>query len=100
VVSLHGVRELIMNFDFLLDIDLPLIAQKTMQIFKYGALVGFLVTTVLIINLNNKAFNTVFKDRAKSYFWFFLIISVIPLLAFIYIFNLLFARFSTVFGVN
>lgn len=83
--------------DIILDLDLRLIAQKTMQIFKYGAMVGFLVTTVLVINLNNRAFNSIFKERAKSYFWFFLLISVIPLLAFIYIFNMFFGRFAQAF---
>ncbi len=83
------------------DIDtVNLIIHKVLQIFKYGAIVGFFVTTVLIINLNNRAYNHVFQTKAKSYFWFFLIISIIPLLSFIYIFNMFFGKFTLAFGTQ
>jgi len=75
-----------------------LFIHKTLQVFKYGAVAGFLVTTTLIINLNNKAFNSVFKGKTKSYFWFFLLVSLIPLLVFIYIFSALFGKLSLAFS--
>jgi len=85
---------IIMSFDLE---TVNLIIQKFIQVFKYGAIVGFFVTTILIINLNNKAFNSVFQQRSKSYFWFFLLISIIPLLAFIYVFNILFGKITLAF---
>ncbi len=81
------------------DIDtINLFIHKALQIFKYGAIVGFFVTTILVINLNNKAYNHVFKQKSKSYFWFFLLLSIIPLLSFIYIFNMFFGRFTLAIG--
>src|SRR3972149_5607418 len=85
---------------FVMQIDPQAFVNQTLSLFKYGAMLGFLVATVLLMNLNNKAFKYVFKDRAKSYFWFFLLLSVIPLLVFIYIFNLLFGRLSLAMGAN
>ena len=70
------------------------VVEKAAGFLKYGAMLGFLVTTILIINLNNKAFKFVFKDHAKRYFWFFMLLSLIPLLAFIYLFTAFFGKLN------
>jgi apolipoprotein N-acyltransferase len=63
---------------------------------EYSAIMGLIVTTVLIININNKAFNYVFKENSKRFFWLFMILSTIPLLIFIYLFTVLFGRFGRI----
>jgi spore maturation protein SpmB len=82
----------------MVEVDPQLFMNKVLEVFKYGAMLGFLVATTLLINLNNKAFTSVFREHSKAYFWFFLVISVIPLLAFIYVFNFLFGRLTFAFG--
>jgi len=67
---------------------------EALQFLKFSAIAGFLATATLLINLNNKAFNYIFKEKAKSYFWFFLLISIIPLLAIIYVFNVFFGKLA------
>ena len=78
--------------------DLILFTRKAVEIFRFGAIIGLIVATTLFVNINNKAFNTVFRERAKSYFWFFLMLSVIPLLVFIYIFSFLFGKLTYAMG--
>lgn len=84
----------------MLKIDAGDFVQKSMQFLKYGAMLGFFVTSVLVINLNNKAFKYIFKDHAKNYFWFFLLLSIIPLLVFIYLFNLFFGKLNLTFAAG
>ena len=81
-------------------IDIENFLNQVALIFKYGAMLGFLVATTLLINLNNKAYSRVFKTKSKSYFWFFLVLSIIPLLAFIYVFNFLFGKLTLARGLN
>ena len=57
---------------------------------RYGAITGFICVSVLIINLNHKLFNTVFRDSAKRFWWLFVLISLVPFLVIIYIFNFFF----------
>lgn len=78
-----------------ITLDKKEVITQTLNVIKYGAIAGFLATTTLLINLNNKLFLRVFKEKSKSYFWFFLIISIIPLLAFLYVFNALFGKLSS-----
>lgn len=73
-----------------MKIDPQVFINQTLTFFRYGAIAGFIVCATLLINLNNKAFTYIFKDRAKQYFWFFMLLSVIPLLAIIFVFNALF----------
>lgn len=78
-----------------MTLDKKEVVAQTIQVIKYSAIVGFIATTTLLINLNNKLFLNVFKEKAKSYFWFFLVISIIPLLAFLYIFNVFFGKLAS-----
>jgi hypothetical protein len=77
-----------------------LFAGRAMQFLRWGAMLGFFVTAVLVINLNNKAFRFVFREHARSYFWFFLILSIIPLLVFIYLFNAFFGKLNLSFAAS
>jgi ATP-dependent Zn protease len=82
-----------------MTIDPTFFFQKAIEFLRYGAIIGFLVATTLLINLNNKAYNSVFKEKKKQYFWFFLVISLIPLLIFIAIFNFIFQRLTMASGL-
>lgn len=77
-----------------MKVDFLEVTNKAIQFLRYGAMLGFFVASILIINLNNKAFNFVFKEHAKRYFWFFMLLSVIPLLVFIFLFNAFFGRLN------
>lgn len=70
-------------------INLP---RAWVSFFRYSAMAGFLAITALIINLNHKAFNKLFGEKAKTYRWVFLVTSIFPLLLFLYIFALLFGK--------
>jgi len=60
------------------------------SVLKTIALVGFLITATLIVGLNFKIFNNIFKDKALNYWWLFLVISAIPIVVAIYIFSFFF----------
>jgi hypothetical protein len=77
-----------------LVLDKSTFVEQSMQMVRYSAIVGFIAATTLVINLHNKLYLKVFKNKAKSYFWFFLLLSIIPLLVFLYIFNALFQKLS------
>jgi hypothetical protein len=83
------------HFSISVNLDNKEVITQTLQIVKYSAIAGFIATTTLLINLNNKLFLKVFKKKSKSYFWFFLVISVIPLLAFLYVFNAVFGKLTS-----
>lgn len=84
------MRKLVgMDRETFIDITL-----KATQFLRYGAMLGFFVTSILVINLNNKAFRYVFKSHARSYFWFFMLLSIIPLLVFIFLFTTFFGKLN------
>lgn len=55
---------------------------------------GFIVLAVIVINLNYHAFTKFLGQRSKSFWWFFLIFSLFPLLLILYIFSFLFGGFD------
>jgi hypothetical protein len=57
---------------------------------KSVSFVGFLITATLLVGLNFKIFNNIFKDNAKNYWWLFLVISAVPILVAIYIYTFFF----------
>lgn len=57
---------------------------------KVSAIIGLIVTTVLIINLNYHAFNLVFKERNKLFWTLFFTMVLIPLLVLLYLFTIFF----------
>ncbi len=65
---------------------------RLMEAFRIGSITGFLATVTLLINVNYKVYQRIFKDKAKSYWWLFLLSALIPLLLFLYIFSLLFGK--------
>ena len=70
-------------------------SQQIQSFFKFSAVVGFLATTTLLINLNHFTFQRVFGEgKSKSFWWLFVLFSVIPLLVILYIFNIVFNRIS------
>jgi hypothetical protein len=83
-----------------MKVDVLVFIEKSMQFLRYGAMLGFFVVSILIINLNNKAFRFVFREHAKTYFWFFLLLSIIPLLVFIYLFNAFFGKLNLSFAAS
>jgi len=66
------------------------IPPQFLEFMRYSAITGFIVTTTLIVNINHHVFGTIFRERAKSYWWLFVLSGIIPLLVFIYIFNFIF----------
>jgi len=65
-----------------------------MAFFRFSAVAGLLATTVLLINLNHKAFDRVLGPKSKSLWWLFVLFSVVPLLLFLYIFTFLFGKMN------
>lgn len=63
---------------------------ELLTFFRYSAILGFISVSVLIINLNHKLFDTVFRDSAKKFWWLFVLVSTVPLLVIIYVFNFFF----------
>lgn len=66
------------------------ILQHVLTVLKLAALIGFLVCTTLIINLNHRAFNSLLNKRASSLWWLFLLLSIIPFVLIIFVFNFFF----------
>lgn len=73
----------------ILPVSIP---EELMQFIHYSAITGFIVVTVLIINLNHKAFDYVLKDNSKKFWWLFVILAVIPLSLFLYAFTFIFGK--------
>ena len=69
-----------------------LFSPEVQAFFRFSAIAGLLATTVLLINLNHKTFNRVLGERSKSLSWLFVLLSVVPLLLFLYIFSFLFGN--------
>lgn len=65
-------------------------------ILKFGAMIGFVICSVLVISLNYSVFKRIFKERTNSMWWLFLSITVIPFVVMIGIFTILFDRSSNV----
>ncbi len=63
---------------------------------KFGAMLGFVVCTVLVISLNFSLFKRIFKERTTSMWWLFMVFTFIPFIVMIGIFTLLFDRTSDV----
>ncbi|OGM25115.1 hypothetical protein A2962_02320 [Candidatus Woesebacteria bacterium RIFCSPLOWO2_01_FULL_39_61] len=64
--------------------------REFLEFVRYGAITGFIAVTTLVININHKAFNTIFREKARSFWWLFVISGIIPLLLFLYAFTLIF----------
>jgi len=67
-----------------------LLPPELLSFFRYAAILGFISVAVLIINLNHKLFDTVFRDSAKKFWWLFVLVSVVPFLVIIYVFDFFF----------
>lgn len=65
---------------------------RIMEVVRISSITGFLAAVTILINVNFKVYKRIFKDRAKSYWWLFLLSSVVILALFLYIFSLLFGK--------
>ena len=70
--------------------DTKLIPPQLVEFVRYSAIAGFIAATTLVININHKIFGKIFRENPRSYWWLFVISSLIPLSVFFYIFNLVF----------
>ena len=68
------------------------IPEEIMQFLHYSAITGFIIVSVLLINLNHKAFDYVLKDNSKKYWWLFVLLAIIPLMLFLYAFTSIFGK--------
>lgn len=66
------------------------------NIIKFAAFIGLIVFTTIIVSLNFRVFRVIFKERATSFWWLFLILSIIPLLMLLSLFTLIFERKSPI----
>lgn len=73
-----------------MEILATFIPHEILIFFRYSAILGFICVATLVINLNHNLFNKVMSDNAKTFWWLFVIISVVPLLVIIYVFNFFF----------
>jgi hypothetical protein len=69
---------------------LVLLPPEILAFFRYSAIIGFVCTAVLLINLNKTLFDTVLRDSAKKFWWLFLVVSLVPLLVIIAVFDFFF----------
>ncbi len=63
---------------------------QLMEFFRFSAIAGLIAAVTLLINLHYSAFRYIFKERTKTYWWLFIVMTVIPLFLFLYVFSLLF----------
>ncbi|MFV1917190.1 MAG: hypothetical protein ACC618_01750 [Patescibacteria group bacterium] len=61
-----------------------------MEFLRLAALIGFIATATLLLNLNFKVFRDVFKERTITFFWLYLLMIIVPILLILYLFSLLF----------
>jgi len=72
---------------------LPVVfTDKIVQFIRFSAILGFIIFATFVINFNNKAFNYVLKEKAKKFWWLFILISIVPLLLFLYLFSIIFGK--------
>ncbi len=83
--SFSGPIRLVLGF-------LEEVPKEVMLFLTISAITGFIITSVLIINLNRRAFNYVMQDNAKKFWWLFAILAVVLLSLFLYAFTFLFGR--------
>ena len=69
-----------------------LIPAEFFSFLRFSAITGFLATTTLFINMHHEAFGRMFKQRASNYWWLFVLLSIVPFLLFLYIFNFVFGK--------
>ncbi|OGM15984.1 hypothetical protein A2V56_04450 [Candidatus Woesebacteria bacterium RBG_19FT_COMBO_42_9] len=67
----------------------PQAIQETLRAVALG---GFLTASTLIIGINFKVFNNIFKENAHKYWWLFLVSAVIPVAVVLFIFSFFFER--------
>jgi hypothetical protein len=78
-------------------LDNPLIPKEVLIFIRYSAFAGFIVTATLLVMLDYKAFQRMFRQRTNELKWVFIISTVIILLLMIHIFTVLFQRFGLQF---
>lgn len=61
--------------------------QDALRTFALG---GFLTASTLIIGINFKVFNNIFKENSRKFWWLFLVSAIIPILLVLYIFSFFF----------
>ncbi|MCH7640640.1 hypothetical protein IID22_00355 [Patescibacteria group bacterium] len=61
-----------------------------MDFIRFAAFFGFIVLTTLFMSLNYKGFKAIFREKTRSYWWLFIILTSIPALLSLFIFSLLF----------
>lgn len=69
--------------------DSTSILSRILLFVRFAAILGFLVVTVFLINLNHKALKNYLRLDTKSQILLFLISSVLPLALFLYVANFL-----------
>ena len=69
-----------------------LVPSEILEFLRYSAIVGFISTATIVINLNNKAFKRILGENAARLWWLFVLLAVIPLFVFLYLFNLIFGQ--------
>lgn len=71
--------------------DTAQVNQAGYEIIKFGALAGFIAASTILINLNYKAFNSVFQKKTKMVWFLFFVMAALPfgimLLLFSYFFE-------------
>ena len=70
--------------------DPKLIPPELLEFVRYSAIAGFIAATTLVVNINHKIFRKIFKENPGTYWWLFVVSSLIPLSVFFYIFSLVF----------
>jgi len=64
---------------------------QVQQAIKSMALAGFLIAATLIIGINFKVFNNIFKEKTTNYWWLFLITAMVPIALVLYMFTFFFS---------
>lgn len=72
--------------------DLVALQAKFMSLFRFAAIGGFLVVSVLLINLNFKMFEKMLEKNFALFKWIFLLSTIFPLLLILYAFSFFFEK--------
>jgi hypothetical protein len=61
-------------------------------VFRTTAIAGFVTASVLLININHRAFKWVLKEKSITYWWLFTVFTIVPLLMILQVFSIFFGR--------
>ena len=83
----------IVSYEKIVLVDLfDLVPPQIMTFVRYTAIAGFIAIVPLVINLDYKAFSLVFKEKTITYWWFFVVLTIVPLMVLLYAFSKIFGR--------